>query len=325
MARLTTDNLERARSLIGLYPHKRSALVPMLHLVQEQEGYLSAEAIEQVAELLDLTPAEVRGTASFYEMFHLEPVGRYLVAVCTNIACMLSGAYELLEHIESSLGARPGTTTPDGLFTLEEAECLALCGNAPCLTVNWRFFGDVGPEQWDALADDLREGRLDGEVPPHGTLCRVGRSVGLLAAGGDGATRAGGGGTGLPEAAARASGPPAGPPSQAGSEARQRDRRGRSRAGGSLEATRAAVARAVATEGGSRPEVAATATAMAPVTSAGSPGEHGATSGGGGAVSLATVRTTAAVASTVLDNAGAAGGARAAGGSSGNGGGEGAA
>jgi len=182
VARLNQDNLERARSLIALYPHKRSALVPLLHLVQEQEGYLSPEGIEHVAELVDLTPAEVRGTASFYDMFHLEPVGRYLVAVCTNIACMLAGAYELLEHISQGLGTHPGATTDDGLFTLEDAECLALCGNAPCLTVNWRYFGDMTTDGWDALAEDLRAGRLESEIPAHGTLCRIERSVGLLAA-----------------------------------------------------------------------------------------------------------------------------------------------
>jgi NADH-quinone oxidoreductase subunit E len=182
MARLTQDNLVRARSLIALYPHQRSALVPLLHLLQEQDGYLSPEGIEHVAELVDLTPAEVRGTASFYDMFHLEPVGRYLVAVCTNIACMLDGAYELLEHISDKLGVQPGGTSEDGLFTLEDAECLALCGNAPCLSVNWRFFGDMTPESWDTLAEDLRNGRLGEEVPPHGTLCRVRRTVGLPAA-----------------------------------------------------------------------------------------------------------------------------------------------
>jgi NADH-quinone oxidoreductase subunit E len=181
VARLTEDNLARARELVALYPQKRSALVPILHLLQEQDGYLSPEGIEHVAELLDLKPAEVRGTASFYDMFHLEPVGRYLVAVCTNIACMLAGAYELLAHIEGRLGIRPGGTTEDGMFTLEEAECLALCGNAPCLTANWRYFGDMTPEGWDELEGELRSGALSEEVPPHGTLCRVRRSVGLAA------------------------------------------------------------------------------------------------------------------------------------------------
>jgi len=109
---LSQDNLVRARRLIALYPHKRSALIPVLHLLQEQEGYLSPDGIEDVAALLELTPAEVRGTASFYDMFHLEPVGRYLVAVCTNIACMLQGAYELLDHIEESLGVHPGGRPP---------------------------------------------------------------------------------------------------------------------------------------------------------------------------------------------------------------------
>ena len=178
MARLTPDNVVRAQELIGLYPSRRSALVPLLHLLQEQDGYLTPDGIEHVSELLELQPAEVRGTASFYDMFHLEPVGKYLVAVCTNIACMLAGAYELLVHIEERLGVPPGGTTPDGAFTLEDAECLALCGNAPCVTVNWRFFGDMTPERWDRLAEDLQGGRLDNEVPPHGTLCRVRRAVG---------------------------------------------------------------------------------------------------------------------------------------------------
>ena len=137
-----------------------------------------------MAELIDLTPAEVRGTASFYEMFHLQPVGRYLVAVCTNIACMLAGAYELLEHMELRLGVSLGGTSDDGMFTLEDTECLALCGNAPCLVVNWRYFGDMTPDRWDTLSADLAEGRLGDEVPPHGTLCRVRRAVGLPAAGG---------------------------------------------------------------------------------------------------------------------------------------------
>ncbi len=181
MARLNPDNERRARELIALYPHARSALIPILHLLQEQDGYLSEDGMAHVGELLGLAPAEVRGTATFYDMFHVEPVGKYVVAVCTNIACMLQGAYELLDHIEERLAVAPGGTTRDGMFTLEDAECLALCGNAPCLTVNWRFFGDVDRERFDQIVDDLREGRLDAEVPPHGVLSRVGRDRGLQA------------------------------------------------------------------------------------------------------------------------------------------------
>ncbi len=183
MARLNLRNEQRARDMVALYPEPRSALIPILHLVQEQDGYLTNDGMAHAGELVGLEPAEVSGTASFYDMFHLEPVGTYLVAVCTNIACMLQGAYELLEHIEESLAVAPGGTTEDKMFTLEDAECLALCGNAPCVTVNWRFFGDVDPAGFDKIIGDLRSGRLASEVPPHGTLSRVDRSAGLGAPG----------------------------------------------------------------------------------------------------------------------------------------------
>ena len=181
--RLTPEHERRARDLIALYPQPRSALIPLLHLLQEQDGYLTDDGMAHVAELVGLEPAEVRGTATFYDMFHTEPVGRYLVAVCTNIACMLQGAYELLEHAQDRLGIAPGGTTADGMFTLEDAECLALCGNAPCLTVNWRYFGDVGRDEFDRLIGRLAAGELDAEVPPHGTLSRVRRTVGVPAVG----------------------------------------------------------------------------------------------------------------------------------------------
>src|ERR1700736_4657655 len=100
MARLTTDNAQRARDLVALYPQPRSALIPLLHLAQEQDGSLTDDAMTQIASLLGLTAAEVRGTASFYDMLFMEPVGRHLISVCTNIACLLNGGYELLEHGE---------------------------------------------------------------------------------------------------------------------------------------------------------------------------------------------------------------------------------
>ncbi|HEX3541141.1 MAG TPA: NAD(P)H-dependent oxidoreductase subunit E [Acidimicrobiales bacterium] len=183
MARLTPDNTQRAREVIALYPQPRSALIPVLHIAQEQDGYLTGDAMAHIGELIGLNAAEVRGTATFYDMLFLEPVGKYLLSVCTNIACLLNGAYELLEHIESKLGVKAGGTTADGVFTVEEVECIALCGNAPCLTANWRFFGDVTDAKFDALVDDLRMGRLSDVVPPHGTLCRTSRAVGLPAAG----------------------------------------------------------------------------------------------------------------------------------------------
>ena len=177
MPRLTAPNVERARETIALYPHSRSALIPLLHLAQEQDGWVDEQAMGHIAELLEITAAEVLGTASFYDMIFTEPVGRHLVSVCTNIACLLNGGTELLEHAEKSLGVRAGGTTADGEFTLEEVECIALCGDAPCLAVNWRFFPKITPNGFDTLVDDLRSGRLAEEVPPHGTLSRVRRDT----------------------------------------------------------------------------------------------------------------------------------------------------
>jgi NADH-quinone oxidoreductase E subunit len=184
--RLNAGNLRRAEQLISLYPHKRSALIPMLHIAQEQDGWLTPDGIGHVAELLDLTPAEVYGTASFYDMLFTKPVGRHLVSICTNLACLLNGAEELVEHAEQRLGVPPGGTTADGEFTLEEVECIALCGQAPCLAVNWRFFGNVDNAGFDRLVDDLRTGRLASTVPSHGTLSRVQRTVGLTTEGDEG-------------------------------------------------------------------------------------------------------------------------------------------
>jgi NADH:ubiquinone oxidoreductase subunit E len=109
-------------------------------------------------------------------MFKREPVGKYLVSVCTNIACLLDGGYELLEHAERALGVHPGGTSADGMFTLEEVECLAHCDKAPCLQVNYRFFGPVPPEDFDRLCDDLRGGGLESDVPAHGVLNRETRA-----------------------------------------------------------------------------------------------------------------------------------------------------
>lgn len=176
---LTPEVLARAREIVALYPHPRSALIPLCHLAQEQDGWLRPEAMADIAELVGITPAEVLGTATFYEMLRTEEVGTYVVSVCTNIACMLRGAYELLEHAESTLGVRVGATSADGVFTLEDVECIADCGRAPCVAVNHRFFGDVSTESFDRLIDDLRAGRLDAEVPRHGTLARVRRDGGL--------------------------------------------------------------------------------------------------------------------------------------------------
>jgi len=173
MSRLSDANVSIAREIIGRYPRPKSALIPLLHLAQEQHGHVTNAAMAHIAELLRITPAEVYGTATFYEMFKFEPVGRYCINICSNISCQLVGAWELLEHAQERLGIKAGSTTDDGAFTLEDVECIAACTEAPALQVNYRYRYNVTNEDFDALVDDLAAGRLDAEFPPHGTLARV--------------------------------------------------------------------------------------------------------------------------------------------------------
>ena len=173
MARLTAANEATAREIISRYPRPKSALVPLLHLAQEQDGNITEDGMAHIAELVGVTPAEVLGTCSFYEMFKREPVGTYVINICTNISCQIMGGEELLHHAESTLGIKGGSTTPDGLFTIEDVECIAACTEAPAIQVNYRYRYKVTEHGFDDLIDDLREGRLDDEIPPHGTLARV--------------------------------------------------------------------------------------------------------------------------------------------------------
>ena len=173
MARLSDENVRLAREIIARYPKPRSAMIPLLHLAQEQDGWVTEEAMAHVGELVGATPAEVYGTASFYEMFKFHPVGKYVINICGTMSCALMGADELMHHAENKLGVRIGGTTDDGMFTLERAECQAACTEAPCLQTNYRYSFRVTPESFDRLVDDLRAGKLADEVPAHGTVARV--------------------------------------------------------------------------------------------------------------------------------------------------------
>ncbi|MFM8650594.1 MAG: NADH-quinone oxidoreductase subunit NuoE [Actinomycetota bacterium] len=173
MARLSEENVRLAKDIIARYPRSRSATIPLLHLAQEQDGYVTNEAMVHIGELVGATSAEVLGTASFYEMFKFEPVGRYLINICGTMSCALMGAEDLMHHAEERLGVKLGGPTPDGNFTLERAECQAACTEAPCLQVNYRYRFRVTNDEFDRLVDDLAAGRLDAEIPPHGTVARV--------------------------------------------------------------------------------------------------------------------------------------------------------
>jgi NADH-quinone oxidoreductase subunit E len=177
MARLTPENVQLATAIIARYPRAKSATIPLCHLAQEQDGYLAEDAMAHIAELIGITPAEVLGTASFYEMFKLHPVGKYVVNVCTNISCLLVGGEELLAHASETLGIPPGATTDDGLITLEDVECIAACTEAPACQVNYRYFHRVEHDEFDQLVADLRAGKRE-DIPPHGTLGLVRQDLG---------------------------------------------------------------------------------------------------------------------------------------------------
>jgi NADH-quinone oxidoreductase subunit E len=173
MSRLTEDNVRIALEIIGRYPRARSATIPLLHLAQQQDGYVTSQAMRHIGELVGSTSAEVLGTATFYEMFKFEPVGKYLINICGTMSCALMGGDELMHHAEHKLGIKAGGTTADGLITLEHAECQAACTEAPTLQVNYRYRYRVTHASLDTLIDDLQAGRLDAEIPPHGTVARV--------------------------------------------------------------------------------------------------------------------------------------------------------
>ena len=177
MSRLNDHNVVVAREIIARYPKKKSALIPLVHLSQEQNGYVTEDGMVHIAELLDVTPAQVYGTGTFYEMFKFEPVGRYLVNICGTMSCALMGAQELIDRAEATLGITVGGTTDDGMITLEQAECQAACTEAPCLQVNYRFRYRVTPDELDQLLADLRSGAMADESPDHGTVAQVRQQI----------------------------------------------------------------------------------------------------------------------------------------------------
>ena len=163
----TPSNRARARETIARYPAAKSAILPLLHLAQDQDGWVSPQAMEEIAALLDLTPAQVLGVCSFYTMLKREPVGRMVVSVCTNVSCLVNGGPELLAELQDR------HLDDDDVF-VEEVECLAACDLAPVMQVNYDFHGPVDADRADAILAEyaggtralrgVSGGRLDGEA-----------------------------------------------------------------------------------------------------------------------------------------------------------------
>ncbi len=146
---------ERIDRILARYPTKQAALLPILWVAQETWGWVSREAAEEVARIVEVPPAHVSGVLTFYTMYNLAPVGRHLLQFCTSISCHLAGAGDLLEHCRRRLGIDMGQTTPDGLFTLTEVECIAGCDRAPSMMVNDAYHEPMDPAKLDALIGSL--------------------------------------------------------------------------------------------------------------------------------------------------------------------------
>ena len=149
---------DEVQELKGRYADWRSATLPALRLAQENHGYLSPEALRECADALGTTPAFCESVASFYDMLHLEPVGRHVVEVCTNLSCALVGAQQVVEAFERELGVHPGETSEDGAVTLRTIECAGGCGRAPVVVVDGRYREPVRPEDVPAIAEEVRGG-----------------------------------------------------------------------------------------------------------------------------------------------------------------------
>ncbi len=154
---LSTHSKQLVERLLAQYPNKQAALLPVLHVAQDQFGYLPDEALELVAKTLDLPTSHVLAVITFYTMFHREKPGRNELMVCTNVSCMLRGGYDILHHIEDRLGIKAGESTPDGAFHLVEEECLAACANAPMMICGTDYFFDLDTKKVDGILQDLRQ------------------------------------------------------------------------------------------------------------------------------------------------------------------------
>ncbi|WP_460683586.1 NADH-quinone oxidoreductase subunit NuoE family protein [Niabella aquatica] len=158
MVQFSQENLERVDKIIARYPEGRqkSALLPVLHVAQEQFGWLSVETMDYVASLLSIDPIEVYEVASFYSMYNLKPVGKYMFEVCQTGPCMLRGCDDIIAYIGEKLNIKPGETTSDGMFTLKTVECLGACGYAPMMQLGQFYKEHLTKEKVDAIIEECR-------------------------------------------------------------------------------------------------------------------------------------------------------------------------
>jgi len=168
----TEDSLAKCKAAIAKYPagRQRSAVMPILDIVQRQEGWVSLAAMDVVAEMLELAPIRVYEVATFYTMFNLKPVGSYHLQVCTNLPCMLRGSDDIIATCKSELGVGVGETTADGKFTLSEVECLGACTNAPVIWIGDDYYEDLSVETTKSVIQALKRGENPKPGPQNGRI-----------------------------------------------------------------------------------------------------------------------------------------------------------
>lgn len=154
--KFTEENLKRIEAAVSKYPFPKSAVMDCIYIGQEQNGYITNEVMQAIAEILKIELVDVLGVVTFYTMYHTKPVGKYHVQVCTNVSCMLRGGYEIMDKVVEKLGIKVNEVTADGRFSIEEVECMGSCGTAPMVGVNYDYYENLTTEKVNDLLDSLK-------------------------------------------------------------------------------------------------------------------------------------------------------------------------
>src|SRR3990172_3665273 len=155
--KFSEDNLKKIDEILKKYPVKKPALMPVLYLAQEQNGWISQEVMSEVARALDMHPEEVLGVVTFYTMYHQKQMGKYHIQVCTNVSCMLRGGYDIYDRVKEKLGIDHMQVTEDKTFSLEEVECMGSCGSAPMIAVNEDYYENLSKEKVEEILESLKK------------------------------------------------------------------------------------------------------------------------------------------------------------------------
>jgi NADH-quinone oxidoreductase E subunit len=155
--KFTEENLKKIDDTLKKYPVKKPAVMPVLWIAQEQNGWISGEVMQEVASILEMTPEEVLGVVSFYTMYHQKPMGKYHIQVCTNVSCMLKGANQIYDHVKEKLGINNMEVTENMQFSLEEVECMGSCGTAPMIAINEDYFENLDVDKTDKILESLNK------------------------------------------------------------------------------------------------------------------------------------------------------------------------